>query len=181
LQLKITHHVRALYTQLAVVWMSALSITAYGRTQGKWPPLHGELQGPCRPADAQAFKSGAGSVYYAPIDVLLAPTTIVQPDLVFVAATRQAIVTERAIEGAPDLVVEILSPSTSRQDRVTKAALYARFGVPFYWIVDPSARTLEEYALAQDSYRLVAVHSGPTVARTELFPDLEIDLAQVWP
>lgn len=129
---------------------------------------------------AHTRKTGAGAVYYAPIDVLLAPTTIVQPDLVFVAAARRAIVTERAIEGAPDLVVEILSPSTSRQDRVTKAALYARFGVRFYWIVDPTARTLEEYALAQDTYRLVAVYSGPAVARTELFPDLEIDLSGVW-
>jgi Uma2 family endonuclease len=130
---------------------------------------------------AHALKTGAGAVYDAPIDVLLAPTTIVQPDLVFVTPGRQGIVTERAVEGAPDLLVEILSPSTTRQDRVTKAALYARFGVRFYWIVDPAARTLEEYALALDSYWLVAVHSGPVVARTELFPDLDIDLTGVWP
>ena len=127
-----------------------------------------------------ALTTGAGAVYYAPVDVLLAKTTIVQPDLVFVAAARQGILTERAVEGAPDLAVEILSPSTSRQDRVTKAALYARLGVRFYWIVDPAARTLDEYALARDSYRLVALHSGAAVARTELFPGLEIDLARVW-
>lgn len=118
--------------------------------------------------------SGAGAVYDAPIDVLLAPTTIVQPDLVFIAAARLGIVTERAVEGAPDLVVEIVSPSTARQDRVTKAALYARFGVRFYWVVDPDARTLEEYALAAQGYELVAVHSGGAVARTALFPRFDI-------
>lgn len=129
---------------------------------------------------AHALKTGAGVVLDAPVDVLLAPTTIVQPDLVFIATARRAIITERAVEGAPDLVVEILSPSTARQDRVTKAALYARFDVRFYWVVDPAARTLEEYALAQHAYRLVAVHREAIVARTELFPDLDIDLARVW-
>jgi Uma2 family endonuclease len=128
-----------------------------------------------------ALATGAGTVYDAPIDVILAPTTIVQPDLVYVAAARQAIITERAIEGPPDLVIEIVSPSTARQDRVTKAALYARFGVAFYWVVDPGALTLEEYALAHNAYQQVAVHSGATVARTRMFPDLEIDLTRVWP
>lgn len=126
------------------------------------------------------LKTRAGAIYYAPVDVLMASTSIAQPDLVFVAAERQAILTERAIEGAPDLMVEILSPSTARRDRVTKAALYARFGVRFYWIVDPAARTFEEYALSQDGYRLVAVHSGAGVARTALFPELQIEISQVW-
>ena len=72
---------------------------------------------------------GLGNVYCAPIDVILAPATVVQPDLVFVAAGREAIVTERAIEGPPDLVVEILSSWSVLRDRVAKAALYARYGV----------------------------------------------------
>src|SRR5436309_59662 len=74
-----------------------------------------------------------GSVYHAPIDVLLANTSIVQPDLVFIAAGRESIVTKRAIEGPPDLMVEILSPWSIRRDRVAKAALYARFGIRCYW------------------------------------------------
>ena len=64
------------------------------------------------------------------------------PDLVHIERVRLGIVTERAIEGAPTLVVEVLSPSTDARDRGVKQALYARYGVPFYWIVDPEARTV---------------------------------------
>ncbi|MGH7898466.1 MAG: Uma2 family endonuclease, partial [Candidatus Binatia bacterium] len=74
-----------------------------------------------------------GEVLVSPIDVILAPTTIAQPDLLFIRTGRGAIVTERAVEGPPDLVIEILSPSSNRKDRTTKAAVYARFGVAHYW------------------------------------------------
>jgi Uma2 family endonuclease len=147
--------------------------------------LHGHVQA-----------RGLGTIYYAPIDVILARDSIVQPDLVFVAAARESIVTERAIEGPPDLVVEILSPWSDRRDRVTKAELYARYGVRHYWIVDPVARTLRMYEPKRGAsrpgrrsrgpirrgakYRLVATHKGATVAHTSLFPDLEIDLARIW-
>lgn len=123
---------------------------------------------------------GLGVVYDAPVDVILARTTVVQPDLVFVATDRAAILTERAVEGTPDLTVEILSPHSLQQDRVTKAKLYARYGVPYYWVVDPAARTLEEYRLVRRSYRLLARHAGSASIRTALFPDLAIDLSQVW-
>jgi len=121
-----------------------------------------------------------GRVYHAPIDVILATDSIVQPDLLFVAAGREAIVTERAIEGPPDLAVEILSPWSDRRDRVAKAALYARYGIRHYWIPDPVARTLEVYEVKGTEYRRVAVHEGAARVRTTLFPDLEIDLGRVW-
>src|SRR5437867_5303679 len=120
---------------------------------------------------------GLGRVYHAPIDVSLATDSIVQPDLVFVAAGREAIVTERAIEGPPDLAVEILSPWSDRRDRVAKAALYARYGIRHYWIVDPEARTLEVYETANGAYRSVATYEGAGKARSSLFPDLECDRA----
>jgi Uma2 family endonuclease len=132
--------------------------------------IHGYLQA-----------TGFGEILAAPTDVVLAPTTVVEPDLVYVAAERAGMITVRAIEGAPDLLVEILSPSTARRDRQRKAALYARLGVRFYWIVDPDARTLEEYErTAQGSYRPGAVHTGPVTVRTACFPDLAIDLSRVW-
>ena len=80
---------------------------------------------------------GLGQVYLSPIDVILSRITVLQPDLVYVERAGLGIVTERAIEGAPTLVVEVLSPSTNARDRGAKQALYARYGVPFYWIVDP--------------------------------------------
>jgi len=121
-----------------------------------------------------------GSVYCAPIDVILAPTTVVQPDLVFVSAGREAIVTARAVEGPPDLVVEILSPWSVRRDRVAKAAVYARFGIGQYWLLDPEARRAEVYESGSGEYRLIATHGATGIMRTSLFPELQIDLETVW-
>jgi Uma2 family endonuclease len=78
-----------------------------------------------------------GQIFPAPVDCILSDNTVLQPDLVFVGTERGAIVSERGIEGAPTLVVEILSPSTVGTDRVAKADLYARHANPSYWIVDP--------------------------------------------
>jgi Uma2 family endonuclease len=121
-----------------------------------------------------------GTIFNAPIDLILAPTTIAQPDLLFIRAGRESIVTDRAVEGPPDLVVEILSPSSSRKDRTTKAGLYARYGIPHYWILDPDERTIEIYELEGGSYRHVVTETGEAVVRSPLFPGLEIHLANVW-
>lgn len=121
-----------------------------------------------------------GEIFDAPIDLILAATTVVQPDLVFVSRGRQSVVTDRAIEGVPDLVVEILSPATVKTDRTTKARLYARYGIPHYWIVDPDARSLEAYELAGDAYRLAITVTGESTFSPSLFPGLRIPLADVW-
>ena len=121
-----------------------------------------------------------GQVYVAPIDVILARDSVVQPDLVFVAAGRESIVTERAIEGPPDLAVEILSPWSDRRDRVAKSGLYARYGIRHYWIADPIACTLETYEADGSTYRLVATHQGPANVEPAVLPDLRIDLGRVW-
>ncbi|PYN35461.1 MAG: hypothetical protein DMD98_08740, partial [Candidatus Rokuibacteriota bacterium] len=77
---------------------------------------------------------GLGEVYVAPFDVILDPRTTVVPDLVFVVRDRLEIVAERGVEGAPDLLVEVLSPGTARRDRVRKLNAYARHGVRHYWL-----------------------------------------------
>lgn len=130
--------------------------------------------------DRHVVENGLGQMFYAPIDVILADTTIVQPDLLFIAAGREALITERAIEGPPDLVVEILSKYSVRQDRVTKAILYARFEIPHYWVLDPHARTFEEHVLEATGYRLAAAALDAKRVRPVLFPALEIDLGLVW-
>jgi Uma2 family endonuclease len=116
----------------------------------------------------------------APIDVILSPTTVLQPDVVFVAATHRAIITERAIEGPPDLVVEILSAGTARRDRGAKAELYARFGIPHYWVLDPKAQTFEALLLDGRSYRMVASAEGTDRIAAPPFTDLLLDLASIW-
>ncbi len=81
-----------------------------------------------------------GRVFHAPFDVLFSDTDVVQPDLLFVSKEQEHIITPANIQGAPDLIVEILSPSSSRRDWRDKRDLYASHGVQEYWIVDPTNR-----------------------------------------
>ncbi|MBI5652126.1 MAG: Uma2 family endonuclease [Chloroflexi bacterium] len=96
------------------------------------------------------------------------------------SAEHKNSITEKNIAGAPDLIVEILSPNTARYDRVTKAKLYARYRVPHYWIVDPIALTLEAFALEGATYRLVAAGAADETYQPALFPGLTITLTEVW-
>src|SRR5438477_5609635 len=120
-----------------------------------------------------------GLVLPAPADVILADTSIVQPDILFVATDRQAIVSARGIEGAPTLGVEILSPTTAEVDRRRKRDLYARYGVPYYWIVDADARAIEMYRLITGAYELLARPTGATMTAAEPFAGLT--LTDIWP
>ena len=121
-----------------------------------------------------------GKLFIAPTDLILAPTTVVQPDLIFIANERRHIVTERAIEGPPTLVIEILSPTTNRTDRVTKAQLYAKHSVSNYWLIDPDQRTLEAYQLVIDHYDVTASARDSEVFAPSLFPGLSIQLSELW-
>ena len=118
-----------------------------------------------------------GLLLYSPLDVILANTSIVQPDIVYLAADRLNRVSRRGIEGAPTLTVEILSPSTRTVDRVTKTRLYARYEVPFLWLVDPDARTIEAFVLHEGRYALGVAATAtepvdlPPFTRLGLVPD----------
>ena len=84
-----------------------------------------------------------GLVILAPaLDVILSETTIVQPDLVYLDPERLPALGRRGVEGAPTLAIEVLSPTTGTTDRTTKRDLYARYGVPYLWLVDPEARAI---------------------------------------
>ncbi len=122
-----------------------------------------------------------GEVLDAPVDVILDRNTVVEPDLVFVARARLDIIRPHAIEGAPDLVVEIQSPSTAQRDRGAKQQLYARYGVVHYWRVDASARSLTELVLASGNYELRATHVAGQSFESALFPGLTLDLERVFP
>jgi Uma2 family endonuclease len=84
------------------------------------------------------------------------------------------------VEGRPDLVVEVVSPSSRRYDRVTKLRWYAQLGVPEYWIVDGSARTLERLVLREGAYTIAASLADDEVLRPESFEGLEVPLAELW-
>jgi Uma2 family endonuclease len=122
---------------------------------------------------------GLGEVFLSPIDVILSRITVVQPDLVYVETARLPIVTERAIEGVPTLVVEVLSPPTDARDRGVKQALSTRHGVPYYWIVDPAARTVQALRLAGEAYQAAATLEDAPAALPPL-TGLTLDPAAVW-
>jgi len=124
---------------------------------------------------------GLGEVLPAPMDCILDNFTVVQPDIVFVETARRSIMGERGIEGAPTLAVEVISPSTGAIDRRRKLQLYARYAVPYYWIVDPPARTIEAHALAHGRYEEAGVLSGATPASLPPFGDLMLDPGEIWP
>lgn len=130
--------------------------------------------------DRHVTERRLGQIFDAPIDVVLSDTTVVQPDLLFLTRRQNHLIGERAIEGPPTLVVEILSPGSRRRDRITKSALHARFGIPHYWVVDPDARVFELYELRDDAYALIDTRRGRGRVRPALFPGLEIPLSAVW-
>ena len=106
--------------------------------------------------------------------MVLSRTTVVLPDLTFVAAARAAIVPD-CCRGVPDLVIEIVSPQRRSRDLVKKRELYARHGIPHYWIVDPENHEIIELVLRDDRYaERSRVAAGPL--RPEVFPDLAIDV-----
>ena len=121
-----------------------------------------------------------GLVVASPVDLILSETNVVVPDLMFISTQRRSVVTARAVEGVPDLAIEIISPSSERKDRSTKALLYARFGVPHYWILDPEQRTFEAFVLDGATYRLASRGEDDATVRAEPFPDLAITLTTVW-
>jgi Uma2 family endonuclease len=124
---------------------------------------------------------GLGMVFFAPLDVILTDNDVVEPDIVYLTAEQLERVTERAVEEPPTLVVEILSPSTTKRDRTRKQRLYERQGVPHYWLADPKRCTLDVYERRGGGYELVASLAGDAEFRPSLFPGLVIHLADVWP
>jgi Uma2 family endonuclease len=121
-----------------------------------------------------------GKLYAAPLDVRLGEHDIVEPDLLFISTDRLGIIGATTINGAPDLLIEVLSPSTRARDESLKADLYARTGVREYWLVDPEARTLAMHALDDGRWVRIGpsdrpesrVLPGLTVDVTTLFTDL---------
>ncbi len=113
-----------------------------------------------------------GRFFFAPLDVLLPDSlaTPVQPDLIFILRERLEIIKNRLIEGAPDLVVEILSPTNWLYDRKTKFELYSEAGVREYWIADPRLKAIEVYVLRGSAYELLGRFEPGERVRSEVLP-----------
>lgn len=121
-----------------------------------------------------------GEIRYAPLDVVLSDEYVIQPDILFISTARRGIIHEEEIRGAPDLVVEILSPSTAERDRTLKKKLYAKHGVKEYWLVDPQEQTIEVLALGKRGYERAGLYKKNETLSTPLLPGLQIPLEQIF-
>ncbi len=121
-----------------------------------------------------------GQVYVAPVDVVFNQLTILQPDVLYVRENRLHIVGEEAIEGAPDLAVEVLSRSTLRKDRVRKLAFYSEFVVLEYWIVDPINKCIELYERKGEDLKLSQIFSAEEILESVVLPGFRLPIARVF-
>lgn len=121
-----------------------------------------------------------GAVYYAPVGVRLAPDLVLEPDLLFVKESRRSILDARWVNGAPDLIIEIASPSTRTYDAVKKRALYGKHGVREFWIVDPELKRVETYTLNGSVLELREVIETGMVRSQVALPGFEMAVASVF-
>jgi len=121
-----------------------------------------------------------GNVFYAPCDVTLSQHEIVQPDIVFVSKQNRGIVGENAISGAPDLVVEITSPTTQERDLGLKKKLYDRHGIKEYWIVLSEDERVEVFVRTEQGYQLAGSYGKRDTLTSPLLPGLSISLSVVF-
>lgn len=121
-----------------------------------------------------------GWVFFAPTDVVLSDTVVVQPDLLFISKERLRIITEDNIRGAPDLVIEIPSPSTAGRDRTIKRTLYAIHGVREYWQVDTDAKTVTVLLLGADGYELVGIYGEGQTLTSPILTGFSLNLDDIF-
>ena len=121
-----------------------------------------------------------GEVFIAPTDVVLSETDVVQPDILFVRKERSHIVTDDNIRAAPDMVIEVLSPSTAQRDKTLKRTLYALHGVPEYWQADTDAKNVVVLTLDNGEYKVAGIYGeGQTLVSPSL-PGFILEIDRVF-
>jgi Uma2 family endonuclease len=120
-----------------------------------------------------------GELFGAPLDVVFSKFDVVEPDLLFISNARAGVLTNKNVQGAPDLVVEILSESTARVDRSIKLNLYGKFGVLEYWIIDPEGSSAEIYRRGEGGLDLAAKLSAADALTSPMFPGFSVPLHEL--
>ena len=128
----------------------------------------------------QVEMTAGGQVYTAPFDVVLSDGNVVEPDLLFISQERLGIVTPDNVQGAPDLAVEIISEGSRKRDVITKRGIYERYGVRFYWLVDPEEETIRVFEVKDGAYgEPVTLKAGQQLA-CALFPGITQDVGELF-
>ena len=115
-----------------------------------------------------------GEILWSPLDIVLSDEDVVQPDILFISNERSDIVTERNISGAPDLVIEVLSPITAYRDKEMKLRLYSRSGVREYWLVDPEQESVKVLTLGPGGAEDTRTHTAGSV-RSSVIRGLKVE------
>lgn len=125
-------------------------------------------------------KYNLGKIFVAPYDVCLDNENVVQPDILFISKERQNIIGEKNIQGAPDLVVEIISESNAYRGLVQKKKLYAKFQVKEYWIVIPGEKLIELYILKDNTYMFYKTYTKNDTLESPYLQDIRIELISIF-
>jgi Uma2 family endonuclease len=121
-----------------------------------------------------------GQVLVAPVDVVFARGTVLEPDVLFVSTSRLHYIGEDNLSGPPDLAVEVISESTKRLDREVKLKQYALYEVSEYWLVDPEGKSVEVFRLKGKEYELAGRLGFGDTLTSPLFPGLKLSVASLW-
>lgn len=122
-------------------------------------------------------EKGLGELFIAPVDVVFHDIAVFVPDLVFVRKENSSIIGDENIQGAPDLIIEVMSPSSASRDKEMKYKRYAYYGVKEFWIVDSEKKRVEIYEL--DQKKLMDVIPHKQKLNSPMFPDLNVELAEI--
>lgn len=125
--------------------------------------------------NAFVLSGNVGEVLFAPFGVILDEFNDVQPDLIFVSENQKSILREDGIHGVPELLVEIISPTSVTRDRVRKKAVYERLGVAEYWLVDPQNGSIEVYERTDVGYELFSDSETNPVVKSKVLAGLEVE------
>ncbi len=126
-------------------------------------------------------EKGLGEVFRAPTDVVLSDTDVVQPDILFVSGDRADIITADDVQGAPDLVVEVLSPATARRDWRVKLDLYSMHGVREYWLADPETEIVWVLLPKEGNPKVTAIYGKEDTLTSPMLKGFSLDLDQIFP
>ena len=133
-----------------------------------------------RVLDDYVRKFELGEVLYAPLDVVLSEENVLQPDILFISKERFSIITDKSIQGAPDLVIEILSSATADRDKGLKQKLYANYGVQEYWLVDPDKRVIEVMTLGEGGFESTGIYQEGAILKSPLLRGISIKVSEIF-
>lgn len=125
-------------------------------------------------------ESKLGSLYYAPFDVILSDENVLQPDILFISKEHSSIITKDNVRGAPDLVIEIISPATRNRDREIKGKIYAKYGVKEYWLINPEEQSIEVMTWNEEGFKAIGLYKRGQKLQSALLSGLSLDLQEVF-